>query len=179
MIMLNKSEKLILIGKSGSGKNYLLNKLKDLGLKISLKITTRPMRLNESDGVDYNFINEDSFDKLVESNQLIVYQDFYNNKGEIWKYGILSEDFNNSQLFIMTPGEIKQMPIEIRKKCFVVYLDIDRQIRENRLFHRNDTNDSIIRRLDSDEKDFNNFKDYDLRITDPEFDPDSVLSLMY
>jgi hypothetical protein len=30
-----------------------------------------------------------------------------------------------------------------RKGCFVVYLDIDRGIRESRLFKRDDKNDSI------------------------------------
>jgi hypothetical protein len=40
-------------------------------------------------------------------------------------------------------------------------------------------NDSIKRRLDADEIDFSGFKDYDLKITDPEFEVEMVLSLMY
>jgi hypothetical protein len=34
----------------------------------------------------------------------------------------------------MTPGEFKDVSEDSRKGCFVVYLDIDRGIRESRLF---------------------------------------------
>jgi len=172
---MTKIEKCLIIGPSGSGKDFLLRKLKDLGLKTSVKITTRPKRENEIEGINYHFIQDDSFDKL----DLIVKEEFINDRGDIWNYGVLKEDFNNSQVFILTPGELSQIPTDIRKNCFVVYLDIDRKIRENRIFKRNDSNDSIVRRLDADDLDFKNFNDYDLKITDPEFEAESVLSLMY
>jgi hypothetical protein len=70
------------------------------------------------------------------------------------------------------------MDPETRKKCFVVYLDIERKIRENRITKRNDNNDSVLRRLDADEIDFQNFRDYDLKLTDPEFLASDILSLM-
>ena len=173
--MLNsKSEKLIIIGKSGSGKDYLLRHLMKEGLETSIKVTSRPKRDNELDGVNYHFKTLEEFNNL----DLIVSQDFFNDKKEIWKYGILKEDFNNSQAFIMTPGELLQVDQETRKNCFVVYLDIDREIREKRITKRNDNNDSIMRRLDADDIDFRNFKDYDLKITDPEFEVETIVSLM-
>ena len=94
-------------------------------------------------------------------------------------YGLTKEEFNKAQAFIMTPGEIEQIDPETRKGCFLVYLDIDRDIREKRISGRNDNNDSVQRRLDADEIDFKDFKDYDLKITDPEFEVEMVLSLMY
>jgi guanylate kinase len=78
----------------------------------------------------------------------------------------------------MTPCELNQIDPIIRKKCFVVYLDIDRAIREKRITKRNDNNDSLMRRLDADEIDFENFKDYDLKITDPEFESIDIINLM-
>ena len=176
--MVSKSEKVIVVGKSGSGKDYLIRKLEKEGLTTSIKVTTRPQRQNEIDGKTYHFKSLDEFNFLLESNQFIVDQEFFNDKKELWKYGILKEDFNNAQAFIMTPGEIAQIDPETRKGCFVVYLDIDRKIRESRILGRNDNNDSVTRRLESDEIDFKNFKDYDLKITDPEFEVDMVLSLM-
>ena len=170
----NKSEKLIIVGSSGSGKDYLLRELDKQGLKISIKVTSRPKRQNEVDGINYHFRKLEDFNNL----DLIVSQDFYNDKKELWKYGILKEDFNNSQAFIMTPGEISQIDELTRKGCFVVYLDIDRNIREKRIIKRNDNNDSVMRRLDADDIDFLGFKDYDLKITDPEFDVESIISLM-
>ena len=172
--MLDKTEKLLICGHSGSGKDFLLRQLKEKGLKASTKVTTRPKRKNEVEGVNYYFKTLNQFESL----DLLVSQDFFNDKGELWKYGILKEDFNNSQAFILTPGEVRQLTPEVRKNCFVVFLDIDRSIRESRISNRQDHNDSIKRRLAADEIDFKDFKDYDLKITDPEFDVDSILSLM-
>ncbi len=78
----------------------------------------------------------------------------------------------------MTPGEFKNLTPEMRKGCFVVYLDIDRSIRESRLLGRQDKNDSITRRLNADDIDFQEYKDYDLKVTDPEFSADDVYDLM-
>ena len=79
----------------------------------------------------------------------------------------------------MTTAELKQLSEDERKQCFVVYLNIDKEHRKQRLLERQDYNDSIIRRMEADEKDFSNFYNYDLCITDPEFDYQMVYDLMY
>lgn len=179
---MEKIEKIIITGKSGSGKDFLLRKLSKKGLKVSTKTTTRPKRQKEIQSIDYNFITKEEFNLLLNENKFICHQYFEvtNDSGEkeTWFYGLTKEDFNRSQAFIMTPGEINQIPNEIRKDLFIVYLDIDRSIRENRIINRQDKNDSVKRRLDADEIDFKGFDDYDLKITDPEFDVDMVWDLM-
>src|ERR1035437_6200127 len=179
-----KNEKVLIIGPSGSGKDHLLRKLTEKGLKPCLKWTTRPQRKLEEQGSCYNFVSESDFTNSINENKFLAYQTFVvtpeNSNPETWYYGITKEEFNNAQLFIMTPGEFSQLPLtkEMRKQCFVVYLDIDRSVRESRLFNREDKNDSVIRRLDADEIDFQSFNDYDLKITDPEFTADDVYDLM-
>jgi len=181
---MNKSEKIIILGKSGSGKDHLMRKLSEKGLKSCLKWTTRPPRKFEKQGETYNFVNDSLFLESINKNQFISYQSFKvtpeGSSEEIWYYGITNEEFTNSQIFIMTPGEYKLLNLsdEQRKSCFVVYLDIDRKVRESRLHNREDKNDSIKRRLDADDIDFMNLRDYDLKITDPEFTADDVYNLM-
>lgn len=180
-----KHEKCIIMAPSGAGKDFLLRGLVEKGLHACLKTTTRPKRKFEQQGVTYDFISNDKFIDSINENKFLAYQTFLvtpeNSDPETWYYGITKEEFNNSQVFIMTPGEFSQLPLskEERKKCFVVYLDIDRSIRESRLFRREDKNDSISRRLDSDEVDFKDLKDYDLRITDAEFTADEIYDLMF
>jgi len=178
-----KNEKMIIIGKSGSGKDHLMRELIKKGLKPCVKYTTRPQRKNEIQGVNYNFISESEFQNLLNGNKFITTQNFtvtpYNKDPEIWHYGITKEDFEISKVFIMTPGEFSNIDKETRKKCFVVYLDIDRVVREHRLFKREDKNDSIKRRLDADEIDFKEFNDYDLKVNDPEFETDDIYDLMF
>lgn len=177
-----KSEKIILLGRSGSGKDYLMRKLVDKGLKGCLKMTTRPQRKFEKQGVSYNFVSDNQFTELIKETKFLVYQTFnVTPKGrdpETWYYGLTFEEFNKSQVFIMTPEEFKCIKPEERKGCFVVYLDISRDIRESRLFRRKDENDSIKRRLDADDVDFKEFSDYDLKITDPDFTAEDVYDLM-
>jgi len=177
-----KNEKVIILGKSGSGKDYLMRKLVERGLKGCLKWTTRPQRKNEQQGITYNFVSDGIFTESINENKFLAYQTFYvtpeGKDPETWYYGITLEEFNESQVFIMTPGEFSNLTPEMRKGCFVVYLDIDRNIRESRLLGRQDKNDSITRRLDADDIDFQSYNDYDLKITDPEFSSDDVYDLM-
>lgn len=177
-----KCEKLLIVGKSGSGKDYLLRKMVEKGLKAGLKTTTRPIRKFEKQGIDYDYITSDDFSVLINENKMMVYQSFLvtpeNLPPDTWYYGLTIEEFNNSQLFIMTPKELSELSIEQRKECFVVYLNIDRDIREKRLYKRDDKNDSIKRRLDSDDIDFNVIIDYDLMINDPEFSANDIYDLM-
>ena len=172
-----KHEKIILTGKSGSGKDHLLRGLIKKDLKYSPKFTTRPKRELETEGVEYNFITNDNFIELNNSNEVKVFQTFIIND-DTWYYGITKENFDNNKLFIMTPFEISQLSEEDLKGCFLVYLDIDIDIRRRRISNRNDNNDSIERRLTADEIDFKDFKNYDLKITDPEFESDWVYDLM-
>lgn len=177
-----KHEKCLVIGPSGSGKDFLMRKLVDMGLKGGLKWTTRPQRKLEKQGVTYNFVSDSDFFQAIKENKFLTYQKFeVEPEGldpQTWYYGITLEEFEKSQVFIMTPGEFEDITPEQRKKCFVVYLDIDRDIRESRLHRREDKNDSIKRRLDADDIDFEYFDDYDLRIKDPEFTAEDVYALM-
>jgi guanylate kinase len=178
----SKREKIIILGKSGSGKDHLMRNLVEKGLKPCLKWTTRPARKFEKQGITYNFVSENYFTQSINENKFLCYQKFevtpIDRTPETWYYGITQMEFENSQLFIMTPDEFKNITPEQRKGCFVVYLDIDRSVRESRLFRREDKNDSIKRRLDADEEDFKDLNDYDLKIRDPEFTADDVYDLM-
>ena len=177
-----KKEKVVILGPSGSGKDFLLRKLVEKGLKPCLKWTTRPKRKFEEQGVTYNFVDDFEFLQSINENKFLTHQEFdvtpEDSDTEKWYYGITTNEFESSQVMIMTPGEFVDITEEQRKDCFVVYLDIDRSIRESRLHTREDKNDSIKRRLDSDEIDFSEFIDCDLKITDPEFNGEDVYGLM-
>ncbi|MCK9476334.1 MAG: hypothetical protein M0R46_10460 [Candidatus Muirbacterium halophilum] len=171
-------EIIIIVGKTGSGKSFLFNKFIEKGFIGSVKYTTRPIRKFEVDGVSYNFTNLEKFNEMVANNDFFVYESFKvspkDKDDEIWYYGILKSDFNDCGVFIMTPGEVAKLNKSIRDKSYIVYLDIPRDIRENRLNRRNDVNDNIKRRMDSDDKDFEYFIDYDLSVIDPDFTMEDI-----
>jgi guanylate kinase len=69
-----KIDLLILIGPTLSGKSYLVKQLENLykpKINRMLQVTTRPMRVDESQGNDYFFIQDDYYSKLYILNLLI------------------------------------------------------------------------------------------------------------
>ena len=65
---MNKKERICILGGSASGKDYLLKKLIEKGERYSPKLTTRPMRQGETQGVEYQFTNNDEFLELLNNN---------------------------------------------------------------------------------------------------------------
>lgn len=166
-------EKIIIVGKSASGKDYLAKWLKSKGLKKSVMHTTRPIREGEFDGDTYHFVSNESFTEMIHKDDFYEFDNFIG-----WSYGSTYSDFNESQVFIKTPNGVSKIKPEDRKNCFIIYLDMPNELLLERLSKRGDNNDSIERRMKSDEIDFQNFTDYDLRICDVDYDPEFILSLL-
>ncbi len=156
--------KLVLVGKAASGKDYLKTRLKKKGFKIGVSHTTRPPRPSETDGVDYRFTDEATFKQMIEKDQFVEYMHFNG-----WYYGQTKEDFTHAEVMIMSKDGLDILPEQYRKKCMVIYLDIDRKTRVERLNLREDPNDSVERRLLADDEQFKGFKDFEIRITNPDF----------
>ena len=68
----------IVSGPSGAGKGTALDWMVRSGLVRRVPTyTTRPPRLTERDGVEYNFVTDEAFAKLREEGQLIEYTRTY------------------------------------------------------------------------------------------------------
>lgn len=83
--MIRKNEQGILIvvsGPSGCGKstvdNVLINERQNIIMSVS--DTTRAKRDGETDGIDYNFITKEEFEKNIESNKYLEYAKVHSNK---------------------------------------------------------------------------------------------------
>ena len=154
-------KRLIIVGKGGSGKDHLRKNLVGKGFKYCVSHTTRPIREGEENGKDYWFIESS---KLVEMAEDFYEGVFFND----WFYGTSMDEFNRSNLFIMTPGGIAKLSKKDREESTIVYLNIDEETRRKRLEGRRDADD-VKRRLEADFADFANFTDYDCEIKDPNF----------
>ncbi len=72
----------IISGVSGVGKNTILKELfKDntLHLVYSVSMTTRPMRFNEVNGVNYFFATREQFQNAIDQGELLEYAEFCSN----------------------------------------------------------------------------------------------------
>ena len=71
---------IILSSPSGAGKTTLAKKIsKQKNYKISISHTTRQPRQNEVDGVDYFFISQETFKKLIQNDSFLEYAKVFNN----------------------------------------------------------------------------------------------------
>ncbi|AHI53199.1 guanylate kinase [Spiroplasma culicicola] len=80
---MNKKGKIIILsGPSGVGKgtvNKALRQDKSLNLVQSVSMTTRQARPGEVDGVDYFFVDKDTFKDAIQHNELIEHAEFIGN----------------------------------------------------------------------------------------------------
>ncbi|MGL4912537.1 MAG: guanylate kinase [Romboutsia sp.] len=155
-----------LMGKSSSGKDTIFKEInddKELNLKPVVSYTTRPMRIGETQGVEYFFISKEDLDKFEKENKVIEKR-VYNTIHGDWYYCTINDgqiDLNKyNYLFITTLesyGEIKDYYGE--DKVYPFYIDIDDGIRLERALSRerkesNPNYDELCRRFLADNKDF-------------------------
>jgi len=157
------NKRIIIVGKGGSGKDYLKDIFVKRGFNSSVSFTTRPPRTGEICGKEYYFCSDEQFQEMIDNNKFFEYKQFNG-----WFYGTSKLEFNTADVFIMTPPSIDDLSKEDRKSSMIIYLDIEESIRKKRLSNRNDS-DSVKRRLLADNKMFQNFTNYDLRLSDPNF----------
>jgi guanylate kinase len=155
------TNKIVIVGRGGSGKDFLRKKFEARGFRYCVSHTSRPIREGEVEGKDYKFTDVQFFsDNLLEFYEI----DEFNG----WKYGTLVKDFQDSNLFIMTPRGVNHIKPEDRKNCFVIFIDPDKDTIRERLLERRDA-DSADRRIAADDKDFFEFSNYDMRVTNHDF----------
>ncbi len=93
MALKGKGMLVVLSGPSGSGKDTVLEKLKNLDIVFdkTISATTRQMREGEKDGVDYYFIDKNTFEKRIEEGFFLEYTLYNGNyygtpKSEVEKH---------------------------------------------------------------------------------------------
>ena len=161
------------MGKSASGKDYFKSFCQEKGLDLEVSYTTRPKRPEEIEGITYHYISKLAFLEMTKKGEFYEFA-FFNNE----YYGTLNKTWQEKEVFIMTPGGIREIKKIDRKDCAIIYFDIDEEVRRLRLKDRSDNNDSIERRIEADEQDFKLFKDFDLRVTDPYYDASKILDII-
>ena len=153
---------IILVGKTASGKTTVANELcKHHGYKRIITYTTRPMRENEVQDVDYHFISDEQFNKMVENNEFTEYKR-YNTAHGVWSYGsiiTLEQEYSDDcYVIILTPQGLKDLSKKI-SRYIAFYLNVDFKTQLERLKKRGDEEQQIIKRLKNDAKDFKNVVD--------------------
>lgn len=151
------------MGKSGTGKNTIYKKiLEKTDLSKLIPYTTRPIRENEIDKVDYNFVSEKEKDSLLKEGKVLEIRN-YDTVFGIWSYFTVNDDLwkkNNDQIIIGTLDTY----INLKRNCtdreiIPIYIVVEDGERLERSLKREQNEKSpkykeMCRRFIADEEDF-------------------------
>ena len=124
------------VGRTGSGKNYISERLSTiLDYPLVVSHTTRPKRDNETNGVEHWFDTKEEFDTLIQNNTMIAYTKI----GE-YEYCALLEDIGDNAIYIIDPHGIEYLKQNFKDQINlkVIYIYCDEYIRRARASTRSD-----------------------------------------
>ena len=155
-----------LMGKSSSGKDTIFKKIRDdeeLNLKPIVSYTTRPKRTNETNGVEYFFINEKELNKFQKEDKVIEKRVYHTVHGD-WYYCTINDEQidleSNNYLLITTLESYKSLKDYFGEdKVYPLYIHVEDGIRLQRALDReknqeNPNFDELCRRFLADNRDF-------------------------
>ena len=160
-----KNKLIALIGKSGSGKDTILQQL-DINDNVHsiVSCTTRPMRQGEIPDYSYHFLTPELFNEYDRSGQLLESTYF---KG--WHYGTPKYEIKKDKINVgvFNPAGIHSLLKQPDIDLTVYYITASDKTRLLRQLNREDNPDveEIIRRYGTDQNDFShiNFEYTELR----------------
>jgi len=166
---------IIIAGPTAAGKDSTMITLMDMRPEIKplISCTTRPIRPGETNGVEYDFVSEEHFQRLYDADLILsarTYNTIQNGEDAIWHYGapyplddadyVTIVDHQGSQNIIRKIG---------RENIVLFYLTAPDVVLRDRCVKRRDELAEFDRRLADDRVQFNGIdKIYDAEI-DTEF----------
>ena len=165
---------IVISGPSGAGKGTvckaLLKEVKDLNISISM--TTRKPRVGEIDGINYYFVQEDYFKKMVEERELLEYAKVYDNYYGTPKRKVL-EKLNQGKdviLEIDIQGALK-VKSQFSEGVFIFIVPPSMEELENRIKKRGtETEEEVAKRFQSSYKEINYVSKYNYIVINDEIE---------
>lgn len=138
----------LLVGKSGSGKTTLEKELvNNFGFKSVKSYTTRPKRVANEE--NHQFVTKEEFDALENK---VAYTCFNG-----YEYCATEEQLDNATIYVIDPDGIEYLRQNYSRNFFIVYIDTDSKVCENRMHERGDDYNVVKSRIFNDEIEFENF----------------------
>ena len=170
----HKNFLIVLSSPSGAGKTSISRKLiqKDKKISLSISCTTRAIRKGEKNKIDYYFIKDQLFKKLIQSNKFLEYANVFGSLYGTQKNKVLSLLKKNQDVLFDIDWQGYQ---KLRESEFdvvgIFILPPSKKELIRRLNKRGrDTKQEVIRRTELAESEISHFLEYDYIIINNDID---------
>jgi guanylate kinase len=172
---MNKKGKLFVISApSGAGKTTLCDTLRKNfeNLEYSVSYTTRKPRPDETNGIDYFFITEEEFKKMIDENIFIEWAKVHGNY-----YGtsraFIEQSINSGKniLLDIDPQGARKLKKSVDEGIFIFIVAPSLKALKDRLLKRRTESEEILKlRLENAKNEVKLFKEYDYIILNNNFE---------
>ena len=174
MVKGNQNIMVILSSPSGVGKTTITKKIQQKynSFKISVSHTTRSARSNEVEGVDYHFVNEEKFKKLIDDEKFYEYAKIFENYYGTLKKNVDENIKKNDILFDIDWQGTKQLSKYKKLNLLKIFLIThSKEELKKRLVKRNqNSSKEIDLRFKSFNEDIKHWNDYDYIVINKNLD---------
>lgn len=160
-----RGQLIVLSGPSGVGKSTVIAELfsQRSNIYFSVSYTTRQPRVGEQDGVNYNFVSREEFERMIADDELLEYAEYVDNY-----YGTsikLIREKLDAGIDVLLDIEV-QGAAKVRARCpdalFIFIIPPSFEELSRRLHRRNtDSEDLIAGRLAKARQEFREIPKYD------------------
>lgn len=161
----DKGQLIVLSGPSGVGKSTVIAELMSRrdNLYFSVSFTTRQPRTGEQNGVNYNFVDRNEFERMIAANELLEYAEYMNNYYGTSMKAI--QDRLDAGIDVLLDIEV-QGAAKVKARCpealFIFIIPPSFEELSRRLHNRNtDSEDVITGRLEKARVEFREIPNYD------------------
>lgn len=152
---------IVLLGASATGKDTVAKHISEkYNMPMAISYTTRPMRSNETQGVEYYFISDDEMHEKFKNGEVIEHTSYYIQSEDVsYTYANVVEEFEKGDyvLTILNPHGLYQFNKSQYKDNLVsIMLNCDDRVRLVRSLNRDENVNvnEVLDRFRRDELDF-------------------------
>lgn len=152
---------IVLLGASATGKDTVVKHISEkYSIPIAVSYTTRPMRSNETQGIEYYFISDDEMHEKFKNGEVIEHTSYYIQSEDVsYTYANVTSEFEKGDyiLTILNPHGLYQFRQSLYKDNLVsIMLNCDDRIRLIRSLNRDENVNvkEVLDRMVRDELDF-------------------------
>lgn len=137
---------IVLSGASASGKTEVAKVLASkYGIVKVITTTTRPIRIHETDGVDYFFVSNERFLEMIKEDRFVEYTEYNGNF-----YGSTKDQIQNNKCVVIDPVGLKAYSKIENRNVVTFFLESEEDTRYKRMLQRGDSVENASRRIIND-----------------------------